>query len=109
MQKRTKAKVTVAEEKFALPEVPATEAEPGSDIGRIVEGLLGVLARHDAEPSEGMLSLLTALMQAADRIMEQSTPEETEGNRAALLSMLDHARRFVEGWPQSTPVSWTIH
>lgn len=109
MQKRIKSKFALPEDKFELPDVPPAPTEETHDIARIVEGLLGVLARHDAEPSEGMLSLLTALMQAADRIMEQSTPEETEGNRAALISMLDHAKSFVEGWPQSTPVSWTIH
>ena len=103
MQKRAKAKLS----QTADP-LPETKQEP-SNVMVMVEGLLAVLERHDAEPNDGVLSLLTALMQSADRLLEVSTPEETEHNRAALISMLEHVRTFVESWPQSTPVGWRVH
>jgi hypothetical protein len=103
MQKPTKGK-------FTSPFFPPVEsAEEGHDIARLVEDVLDVLRRHDADANEGVLSLLTALIQAANRVMEASTPEETEHNRAALLAMLEHGRRFVEGWPQHTPTTWPVH
>jgi hypothetical protein len=88
---------------------PLADSDDGHNIGKLVEAILDVLRRHQAEPNDGVLSLLTALIQAANKVMEASTPEETEHNRAALLAMLDHGRRFVEGWPQQTPAGWSVH
>jgi hypothetical protein len=113
MQKRIKGK---ASDEPAVS-MQATEDEAtadgeefaGQDIAQLVEGLLAVLGHHDAAATDGVLSLLTAFMQAADRVMQVSTPEETEQNRAALLGMLDHAKRFVDGWPHRTPEGWRVH
>jgi hypothetical protein len=108
MHKRTKGKAS----NDAVPPIQAAEEGQelaGNDIAQLVEGLLAVLGHHDAEATDGVLSLLTAFMQAADRVMQVSTPEETEQNRAALLAMLDHAKHFVEGWPQNTPDGWRVH
>ena len=79
------------------------------DLAMMVEGILDVLQRHDADPNEGALSLLTAFLQAADRLLELSTPEETEHNRAALASMVGHAQEFIAGWPRRTPENWRVH
>jgi len=79
------------------------------DLAGMVEGILDVLQRHEADPNEGALSLLTAFMQAADRVLELSTPEETEHNRAALASMVEHAQQFIAAWPLRTPESWRVH
>lgn len=79
------------------------------DLAMMVEGILDVLERHEADPNDGALSLLTAFMQAADRVLELSTPEETEHNRAALLSMIEHAEKFISSWPVRTPSSWRVH
>lgn len=96
--------------KDSYPVVRPPEAtDDRGDIARIVEDILAVLSRHDAEPTDGVLSLLTALMQASHRVMEVSTPEESEHNRAALVAMLEHGRRFVETWPQETPSGWMVH
>jgi hypothetical protein len=88
---------------------PLEGSEDGHDIARLVEDVLDVLRRHDADANDGVLSLLTALIQAANRVMEASTPEETEHNRAALLAMLEHGRSFVDSWPQHTPTGWAVH
>jgi hypothetical protein len=88
---------------------PPQTTEEGHEISQIVDGLLDVLRRYDAEPTEGVLALLTALLQAADRVMEASTPEETEHNRAALLSMMDHGHRMIAEWPRHTPETWSVH
>lgn len=88
---------------------PPQQADEPNDIARLVEGLLNVLSRHNAQPTDGVLSLLTAFMQSADRVMDVSTPEEAEHNREALLAMLEHGRRFVENWPQRTPQAWAVH
>ena len=80
-----------------------------NDISAMVENILGVLERHEADANEGVLSLLTALMQAADRLLDVSTPEQTSFNREALLGMMDHARKFVETWPNRTPARWRVH
>jgi hypothetical protein len=103
MQKPIKDKTTSPD----VPSLPGTD--DGHDIAMLVEGLLEVLRRNDADANEGVLSLLTALIQAANQVMEVSTPEETEHNRAALLAMLEHGRRFVDGWPQETPQGWAVH
>jgi hypothetical protein len=96
--------------KGSSPIVPPPRAtDEGHDIAKIVDALLTVLRRHDAEPTEGVLALLTALVQSADRVMEASTPEETEHNRAALVAMLEHGRRYIDEWPQRTPDSWSVH
>ena len=96
--------------KLSSPLAPAIEAgDEGHDIARLVDDVLDVLRRHDADADEGVLSLLTALVQAASRVMEASNPEETEHNRSALLAMFEHGRRFVDGWPQQTPQGWSIH
>ncbi|RPJ70596.1 MAG: hypothetical protein EHM24_15090 [Acidobacteria bacterium] len=79
------------------------------NLAMMVEGILDVLQRHEADPNEGALSLLTAFMQAADRVLELSTPEETEHNRAALVSMVEHAQQFIAAWPHRTPDSWRVH
>lgn len=97
-------------DRLTFPVVPPPQAtDDGDDIPRIVEDIFGVLERHDAQAGDGVLSLLTALMQAADRVMELSTPEEAEGNREEMLAMLDRARSFVDTWPQRTPSSWRVH
>ena len=90
---------------------PSGQALPADhrDLTIMVEGILDVLQRHDADPNEGALSLLTAFMQAADRVLELSTPQETEHNRAALVAMVEQAQRFIAGWPQRTPESWRVH
>ena len=79
------------------------------DLAVMVEGILEVLQRHEAGPTEGALSLLTAFMQAADRVLELSAPEETEHNRAALTAMVEHAQHFISNWPLRTPQSWRVH
>ncbi len=106
MQKPPKGKMVVTP---AQPVPPPSTIVDRADLTRMVEGLLDVLGRHEADPTDGVLSLLTALMQAADRVLEFSTPEETEHNRDALVSMLDHARQFVESWPDRTPDHWRVH
>jgi len=90
---------------------PIGQAIPADhrDLSIMVEGILDVLQRHEADPNEGALSLLTAFMQAADRVLELSTPHETEHNRAALAGMIEQAQRFIGGWPQRTPESWRVH
>ncbi len=103
MHKPIKSKLASS---FILPLAAGDETH---DIARLVEDVLDVLRRHDADANEGVLSLLTALVQAASRVMEASTPEETEHNRAALLAMFEHGRVFVDGWPQHTPHAWSIH
>ena len=96
--------------KPSCPVVPPPQAKEGvHDIGRLVEEILGVLTRNSAEPTEGVLSLLTAFMQASHNLMEASTPEEAEHNRAALTAMLEHGKRFVDTWPDRTPARWTVH
>ncbi|HSK09851.1 MAG TPA: hypothetical protein VK911_09750 [Vicinamibacterales bacterium] len=110
--KRERAKVKSQPTSGRIEEAPATEEEQVSaisEVSDIVEGLLGVLERHEADANNGMVSLMTALMHAADRLLDVSTPEETERNRQALLGMLDHARRFVEAWPHETPTRWSVH
>ncbi len=84
-------------------------APEGNDVSTLVEGILDVLERNEADPNEGVLSLLTALMQAADRLLDASTPDEMSHNREALLGMMDHARKFVETWPHHTPARWRVH
>ncbi|HOC19426.1 MAG TPA: hypothetical protein PKK95_14225 [Vicinamibacterales bacterium] len=85
------------------------EAHEGSDVSTMVEGILDVLERHEADANQGVLSLLTAFMQAADRLLDVSTPEEMAHNREALLGMMDHAKKFVESWPHQTPAHWRVH
>jgi hypothetical protein len=103
MQKPTKGKLL-------LPLVPLLDSsDENHDVARLVEDVLDVLRRNDADANEGVLSLLTALVQSANRVMEASTPEETEHNRAALLAMFEHGRRFVDAWPQQTPRGWSVH
>ena len=80
-----------------------------NDLALMVEGIFDVLGRHQADPTDGVLSLLTALMQGGDRVLALSTPEETEHNRAALLAMLDHARNHLATWPHQTPQGWRVH
>jgi hypothetical protein len=104
MQKRAK---TTKEPEMTTP--PQESSQEPNQIMVMVEGLLAVLERHEAEPNAGVMSLLTALLQSADRLLEVSTPEETEHNRAALIAMLDHVRSFVETWPQTTPQGWRVH
>ena len=85
MQRRAKGK-------YSSPVIPPPRsAEEDHDITRIVDGLLDVLRHHGAEPTEGVVALLAALMQAADRVMDVSSPEDTEHNRAALVAMLERA------------------
>lgn len=97
-------------DRSSFPVCPPPQAtDDGYDIAHLVEELFGVLERNDAPASDGVLSLLTALMQAADRVMELSTPEEAEGNRAELLSLLDRVHEFVDRWPHRTPSSWRVH
>lgn len=81
----------------------------GHDVSTMVEGILDVLERHEADANDGVLSLLTALMQAADRLLDASTPDEMSHNREALLGMMDHARKFVDTWPHHTPARWRVH
>jgi hypothetical protein len=88
---------------------PIEGADNGHEIAQLVEEVLGVLRRHDADPNEGVLSLLTALIQAANHVLDASAPEDVEHNRAALLAMLEHGRRFVDTWPQQTPHGWSVH
>jgi hypothetical protein len=103
MEKRIKGKLS-------SPRVPPLETgDQEQDVARLVDDVLDVLRRHDADPNEGVVSLLTALVQAAGSVMEASTPEDTEHNRAALLAMFEHGRRFVDGWPQRTPRAWSVH
>jgi len=103
MQKPTKGKAS-------FPFLPPIEgAEEGHDIAKLVEDVLEVLRRHRADANDGVLSLLTALIQAASQVMDASAPEEIEHNRAALLAMLEHGRRFVDTWPQQTPHGWSVH
>lgn len=103
MQKPIKGKPSTA----VVP--PLDGNDDNHDIAVIVEDVLDVLRRHDADANEGVVSLLAALVQAASRVMDASTPEETEHNRAALLAMFEHGRRFVDGWPQQTPTGWSVH
>ena len=92
-----------------LAETARDEAPERNDVSTMVESILDVLERHEADANEGVLSLLTALMQAADRLLDVSTPQEMAQNREALLGMMDHARKFVESWPQHTPARWRVH
>jgi len=103
MDKPNKPKPTQAD--AACENFPADHR----DLATMVEGILDVLQRHEADPNEGALSLLTAFMQAADRVLELSTPEETEHNRAALASMMEHAQQFIAAWPLRTPENWRVH
>jgi hypothetical protein len=107
MDKRAKGTKVKDNDQFA--NAVREETPEASEISVMVEGLLGVLERHEADANEGVLSLLTALMQAADRLLDVSTPEETAHNREALLGMIDHARKFVETWPHHTPARWRVH
>lgn len=92
-----------------LAETVRDEEPERNDVSTMVEGILDVLERNEADANEGVLSLLTALMQAADRLLDVSTPQEMAQNREALLGMMDHARKFVESWPHHTPARWRVH
>ena len=70
------------------------------DVTDMVEELLKVLERREADADDGVLSLLTAFMHGAHRVLNASTLDDTEQNRETLLSMLDHATRTVETWPR---------
>lgn len=111
MDKRAKA--TRAKNDVFAGSVDEELSEPSearaTEIAAMVEGLLGVLDQSEADANQGVVSLLTALMQAADRLLDLSTPEETAYNREALLGMIDHARKFVENWPHHTPARWRVH
>lgn len=103
MQRLSKTKAPCSD--VAAREVRANDG----DVTRIVEGLLDVLGQHDAHPDQGVLSLVAAFMQAADRVLELSTPDDAEHNRAALLGLLDRARGYLDAWPQRIPTGWTVH
>jgi hypothetical protein len=91
------------------PESQETAQLEHNDVALLVEHIFDLLGKHQADPTDGVLSLLTAFMQGSDRVLTLSTPEETESNRAALLSMLDHARAHLAEWPQHTPETWQVH
>ncbi|HEY3382452.1 MAG TPA: hypothetical protein VGK32_11830 [Vicinamibacterales bacterium] len=90
---------------------PETLVSPpqADGVADMVEGLFDLLASYQAEPNEGVLSLLTAFLHGAHRVLEASAAEDAEHNRAALLALLDQARRAIEEWPQETPEHWSVH
>ena len=103
MQKRHKGK------SGTTAVLPLQSVGAGGDIARIVEGLFDVLGEHEAEPDAGMVSLLTAFIQAAGQVIDASSPEEAERNREALLSMIDRGRQQIDGWGVPASGGWTVH
>jgi hypothetical protein len=75
------------------------------DVTTMIEALFDVLERHEAGPDEGTLALMTSFLQGASRILERSSLEEAEHNRASLLAMLERARRTIDSWSPADPPS----
>jgi hypothetical protein len=87
----------------------APEAAPErQNVIDIVEALLKVLERADADATEGVMSLLAAFTQGAQGVLDASDCDNLEANRDLLLSMLERVSQTIERWP-SQGSSMTIH
>jgi hypothetical protein len=96
--------------KFTIPLAVAAESVPDrQEVTAIIEGLFDVLERHQADPNEGVLALLTSFVQGASRILELSACEDAEHNRESLLLMLDQARRTIDAWAGGLYPGGSIH
>jgi hypothetical protein len=92
--------------------LPAAQLQPlrgRYGVAQTVEDLLGVLARSGADPDVGALSLLTAFVQVAHRVIQTSGSDDADGNRETLLSMLAQARRSIDARTAETQASSTVH
>jgi hypothetical protein len=76
-----------------------------SDVSTMIDALLDVLERHEARPDEGALALMTSFLQGASRILELSSLDEAEHNRASLLALLEQARQRIDDWSLGAPPS----
>jgi hypothetical protein len=94
--------------KTSLAMTSPLDRKPGRGVADTVELLLEVLARHEAEPNEGMLSLIAAFTQTSRRVLDTSAPEDAEHNREGLLDMVDEARRAIETWSVAE-TGWRVH
>jgi hypothetical protein len=103
MDNRPKPKLTL---ELAAPAESILNRETVSDM---IADLMRVLEDHGADPNEGVLSLLTAFIQGAGRVLDVSTLEQAEHNREALLTMVEHARRTIHTWPLQASVSVRVH
>jgi hypothetical protein len=74
----------------------------------LVDEILAVLSRRQPEPHEGVQALLVAFLHSASRTLDASSEENLEGNRAALLLMLEQARSLLAERAAS-PSRYTVH
>jgi hypothetical protein len=88
--------------------IPAEAAPERQTVIDIVEALLKVLERADADATEGVMSLLAAFTQGAQGVLEASDCDALEANRDLLLSMLERVSQTIERWPSQSS-SLTIH
>ncbi len=93
----------------SLPAAPPITVAPQDEVQKLVEGILGVLNRGAAEPSDGIAALLAAFMSSADQTLKWSQPADLECNRRVLLAMLERAREFLATWPDDSPACPTVH
>jgi hypothetical protein len=103
MDNRPKPKAMI---ELATPAESILNRETVTDM---IGDLMRVLEDRGADPNEGVLSLLTAFIQGAGRVLDVSTLEQAEHNREALLSMVEHARRTIDAWPLQASVSDRVH
>jgi hypothetical protein len=75
----------------------------------MIEALFDVLQRHEADSNEGLLALLTSFVQGGSRVLDLSSPEDIEHNRASLLAMLERARRTIDMWSVGIQPSGYVH
>ena len=96
--------------KSLLPIAHTLEVSPSRrDVVDMVEELLKVLERCDADADDGVRSLLTAFMHGAHRVLDGSELGDTEQNRDSLLIMLEQATRTIETWPLGGAISTRVH
>ncbi len=76
----------------------------------MVRGILSYLNENQDDRGEGVHALLIALVQAALQVLQDSTAEDVDANREALMTMLDQARRIVGAGSRAAAVDrWTVH
>lgn len=103
MQKSSKPKSTISANSTVEP------APDRTGVAAMIDALFEVLERHEADSNEGMLALLASFEQSGSRILDLSTPEDLEHNRASLLKMLERARRTIDMWTAGIQGSGYVH
>jgi hypothetical protein len=96
--------------KFTFPISSTPEPIPNrSEVTAMMEAFFDVLERHQADPNEGILALLTSFVHGASRILELSSADDAEHNRASLLEMVDRARQAIDGWSVEAGPDGRVH